>query len=198
MTFEQVTGAISELERQKATLAAGLAATASELAEAEARIGDEFLSGNENFIETLSPLRNRFDSLNHAVVVINKRIETAGVDLMRAEIAAKRQDAALKRAQLEKLEAQTAPLLVRLGELEGVKYGPGILSCEPSPNALLESPAYLGLAERPFNVAFSGSVCLCPRSRALRAEIEQLEKEAIRIEIKLPRPAAPVVVQEAA
>jgi hypothetical protein len=193
LTVAQVNAAIGELQRQQATITAELAATANTLAEQDAKVGAEFLAGNETFVDGLTPLRNRFDAMNRAVEVINARLASAQVDLTRAEIEEKRQQAADKRAEIAAIEAKVRPLLAKLEEIEGVQYGLGILSCEPAKNAFLAAPEYLGWSERPANIAFIGIPFACPRSRALRNEAELLEKEAIHLEVKLnaPKPRLP-------
>lgn len=198
MTISEADEQLAFLCTREAQLAAMLAQAGTRLEELEARAGDAYLDGDEHPMAEVAELRLQVDTLNAALVAIERRREPARLARRLAEAAQARRQAADMRSELADLEAKTAKHLEALSKLEGVEFTSGILSSQPAGSwraADWVSDPEPWRAARELHQEPAGAGYATPRSRRLRQEIEDLEQQALAIERELdptvPERAAP-------
>ena len=190
MTIQQADELIETLATREAQLAAMAAQVGARLAEVEAQAGDSFLDGDEHPMREVVDLRLQADTLTAALAALERRKEPARLARRRAEAADFRRQAEEKRSELTRLEQQTSRLLAELGKLEGF-HTASILASQPVGSWLdigYEPNRRLHLAAHEL-ARDIGATYATPRSRTLRAEIEELEAKAIAIEREINPPA---------
>ncbi|MGD0500715.1 MAG: hypothetical protein ABSC23_20040 [Bryobacteraceae bacterium] len=188
LTLKQADEQLATLETREAQLAAMLAQTSTRLAEVEATAGDAFLDGDERPMREVGDLRVRVDTLNAALEAIGRRKATTGLARRGAEVVDLRRQVAARKSELSELERKTSKLLAALSEIEGVRYTASILSSQPV-GSWLTPGLYTGAPE-PYLAARElfadvGATYGTPRSRSLRSEISDLERQAKVIEQEL-------------
>ena len=184
---------LASLDTREAQLAAILAQTSTRLLEVEAAAGDLFLDGDKLPMREVADLRLQVDTLNSALEAIERRKALAKLARRRAEAVDLRRQCAVKKSELSDLERKTAKLLSELSAIEGVRFTSSVLSSQPVGNWL--TPGYYTPNEKPFLAArelFADHEATygVPRSRALRSDIAELERQAASIEQELTDGAA--------
>lgn len=193
LTISQADEQLASLDAREAQLAAMLALSGTRLAEAEASLGDAFLEGNEGPLREVAELRLHVDGINAALEALSRRRSPAILARRHAEAAELRRKAAAKTSELAELERKTGRLLGELSKLEGVTFTASILSSQPVGNWL--TPGYYKVNEHPYLAGRElfqdfGATYGTPRSRSLRSDVADLERQAAAIEQELNTGAA--------
>ena len=195
LTLAQATAALDDIESRRAQFIAAAAKGMTDLAAAEANLGERVLAGDDDACAGVATLRLKIDGLNAAGAVLEKRREVAQLDYRRAQAADFRRQAAAKQADLAALESKTSKVLVELSRLESVEYDGCILGAQRigawiSRTTLAAQPwqSTLEVGSDPLN----STPYAIPRSRRLRDEADALERRALEIEAELLRAAEPV------
>lgn len=188
LTVSQADALLASLDEREAQLAGMLATVGTRLAESEVAIGEAFLDGNETPLREVAELRLRVDGINAALEALNGRRASATLERRRAEAREFRAQAEAKKTELAELERKTGRLLGELAKLEGLPFTSSILSSQPLGAWL--TPGYFTPNEKPFLAArelFADREATygIPRSRALRSEIAELEKNSTAIDQEL-------------
>jgi multidrug efflux pump subunit AcrA (membrane-fusion protein) len=178
---------LNEIHAQRAQLLERQAGLELRIGSAQQEIARRYLHGDRAGIKETAELRAEIDAIQSALVLLSEDAKAAKLNVERARAQRLRRQASEKRAELEALNAQTAALLAKLGELESVPYTHSILSSQPYPGswlrpATLQQPLeYEGIVELQLNIPAEQKLYV-PRSRKLRMEITELELQAEKIE----------------
>src|ERR1035437_4913611 len=130
LTLQAANARLDDIEVRQAQLAAASAKKASDLMDAEARLGEAVLDGDASVGALVADLRIQADGLAAALVVLEKRRAIAQLECKRAQAADLRRQAAAKRADLAALESKTSKVLAELSRLESVEYDGCILGAQ--------------------------------------------------------------------
>jgi hypothetical protein len=197
--FRPLESAKKELARitaRKASLEAQRQAKALELAAVERDSGIELLD-SEDDVKALGRLagvvaRLRAESrvLDSAIALAESKLVVADRTVRVAEIADIRSQAATKRKHVDQLREATAPLLLKLSEIEAVKFSRAILLCERIGGWIniptrMDLPADLRNGEET-HPDLSGGFAM-PLSRRELDEANELDVTARQLEAKLGR-----------
>ena len=193
LTTGQADELLAQLDSREAQLSAMLAAVGTRLAESEANAGDAYLDGDETPLREVAELRLRVDGFTAALEALSRRRAVAVLARRRAEASEFRRQAAANKTELSELERKTSGLLGELSKLEGIAFSSSILSSQPLGAWL--TPGYFTPNEKPYLAArelFADREAIygVPRSRALRSDIAELERQAASIEQELTDGAA--------
>ena len=193
LTVSQADELLAQLDSREAQLSAMLATVGTRLEKSEANAGDAYLDGDETPLREVAELRLRVDGINAALEALSRRRALAILARRRAEALELRRQAAANKAELSELERKTSRLLGELSKLEGIAFTSSILSSQPLGAWL--TPGYFTPNEKPFLsarelFADGGATYGTPRSRIVRLEIAELEKQAALIEQELTDGAA--------
>lgn len=190
-TLAEVQERIEGISSLRAQLVARSVALSALLEAGQRELGRQFLRGDRSGIERRAECQAELDGIAAALEVLDEDEAAAKVELEQARATDCRAQAEQKRRELEALNAKTAPLLAKLGELEGVTYGRAILSSQwlagswHVPFGPDEPEEWRSLAELTPAIPGKPEKVAVPRSRRLMREIEELQQEAERIEHRL-------------
>ena len=192
LTLAQANAALDTIEVRRAQFAAASAKNASDLMDAEARLGEAVIDGDNTVGALVASLRIQVDGFAAAFLVLEKRREVAQRDCRRAQAVDFRRQAARLRDELGELEGKTAKVLSELSKLENVQFDACILAAQRignwMPRASINVEPWQSTLEcasdpgnhQPFAI---------PRSRQLRNQAEALDGQARDIEQELLRAA---------
>src|ERR1039458_8652142 len=192
LTLAQANAALDDIEVRQAQLVAAAAKGMTDLAAAEANLGERVLAGDDDACAGVATLRLKIDGLNAALSVLEKRRTVAQLDCGRSQAVDFRRQAARLRDELGELEGKTAKVLTVLSKLENVQFDACILASQRSgawmPRASVNVEPWQSTLEcasdpgnhQPFAI---------PRSRQLRNQAEALDGQARDIEQELLRAA---------
>jgi hypothetical protein len=192
LTLAQANAALDTIEVRRAQFAAASAKNASDLMDAEARLGEAVIDGDNTVGALVASLRIQVDGFAAAFLVLEKRREVAQRDCRRAQAVDFRRQAARLRDELGELEGKTAKILGELSKLENVQFDACILAAQRignwMPRASINVEPWQSTLEcasdpgnhQPFAI---------PRSRQLRNQAEALDGQARDIEQELLRAA---------
>src|ERR1035438_594747 len=130
LNLAQANAALDAIEVRRAQFAAAGAKCGTDLMDAEARLGEAVLDGDNTVGALVANLRIQADGLTAALVVLEKRRMVAQLNCKKAQAADFRRQAAWKQSELTELEAKTRKLLSGLSELEKIEYTPCILGSQ--------------------------------------------------------------------
>ena len=168
------------------------------LQEAEAGLSLALIDGDESGVQEVGSLRVRVDGLRMALAKLEEQRPVAMLNQKRRALEDLRQQVAAKVSELDTLSRKTAKHLEALSVIEGVVYGPGVLSAQRQGEWLATGcreplpwhGPYMDCLPSPVN----RNVFSLPKSRALRIEIEAMSRQIAAAELELAAPP-PAVVQ---
>ena len=188
LTLQAANARLDAIEVRRAQFAAASAKNASDLMDAEARLGEAWLAGDTTVGKLVADLRIQADGFAAALVVLEKRRTVAQLDCRRAQAADFRRQAARLREELGGLEGKTSKVLSELSKLEDVEYDGCILAAQRVGNWMPRTSinvepwqSTLECASDPCNTTPFAT----PKSRRLRNEADDLERQALEIEAEL-------------
>ena len=192
LNVQQADAVLDAIETRRAQFAAASAKNASDLMDAEARLGEAVIDGDNTVGALVASLRIQVDGFAAAFLVLEKRRTVAQLDCRRAQAADFRRQAARLRDEMGELEGKTAKVLSELSKLENVQFDACILAAQRignwMPRASINVEPWQSTLEcasdpgnhQPFAI---------PRSRQLRNQAEALDGQARDIEQELLRAA---------
>jgi hypothetical protein len=181
---------VEEIQTKRTELVSHEASLNARIESAQKEVGREYLTGSRDGLRRVVELRVEIEALQSALELLAADQIAAEIEVERAKAAEVRQRAQTKREELESLDAKTGVLLAKLADLEGVAYTHSILSSEPVIDAYMQVGwgdhplEYQSVAELVLRQPGGPMIVQAPRSRVLRTEIEELEREASLIEEK--------------
>jgi hypothetical protein len=192
LTLQAANARLDAIEVRRAQFAAASAKNASDLMDAEARLGEAVIDGDNTVGALVASLRIQVDGFAAAFLVLEKRREVAQRDCRRAQAVDFRRRAARLRDELGELEGKTAKVLTELSKLENVQFDACILAAQRIGNWLPRAStnvepwqSSLECGSDPCNTTPFAT----PKSRRLRNEADDLERQARDIEQELLRAA---------
>jgi hypothetical protein len=192
-TIEQTRQELERISEHRSQLVSNRVSIARRLDVIEEENVERYLQGDSGGLEQESALTAELRVIEKALGVLAEHEKVAEIEVRRATARDIRRQAKEKASELEKLNQETAKLLVELSRLEGVPFTPSILSSQPvlgnrgvmaDPLTTNAPDPWLGILELRVNNP-SGELAHAPRSRGMRAEIRKLEAEAASIEQNL-------------
>lgn len=192
VTLPQAQQRLEQIGVHRARLTADRTRLEQRLEAAQHESSRKYLQGDRSGLQEMGTLRVEREVIEGALALLQQEESAASVDLQRAKVFDLKEQAQRKRVELERLNTETQTLLSKLSELEGVSFTPSILSSQPLPGAWLkpetlrEPEPWLGVLELALNIPGQRNLAT-PRSRRLRAEIEQLEIDAETLERQISR-----------
>jgi mono/diheme cytochrome c family protein len=133
ITPKQAQEKLGQIESHRAQLVASRMALDSRLEATQKEIGRRYLSGDRAGIREVSQIRLELDAIESALTLLDDAQKEAGIDVQCARAAYLRDEVEQKRAELERLDRETAALLSKLSALEDVRYTHSILSAQLLP-----------------------------------------------------------------
>jgi hypothetical protein len=181
---------LQDIQTKRSELVSHQASLNARIELAQKEVGREYLTGSRDGLRRVVELRVEIEALQSALELLAADQSAAEIDIERAKAIEIRERAQTKREELESLDAKTGVLLAKLAELEGVRFTHSILSSEPVIDAYMQVGwgdhplEYQSVAELVLRVPGGPMIVQAPRSRQLRGQIEELEREASLIEEK--------------